>query len=672
MGRRMLVGMTGTALACALLVGCSGDDADVTGRWLAEQQDGGVTVIDYRDDGSFTAFEGPSRESLEQVDDGTYSLDGARLTFETDAYCREHGGERATYAVSVEADALTYAVQGADPCGARAGLLDGVTYTRQSEQPSSPAPATSAVGPAVTGGGPGGGIPWWNERVFYEVFVRSFADSDGDGIGDLRGLIDRLDHLNDGDPSTDADLGVTGLWLMPVTQSPSYHGYDATDYFTVEEDYGTNADFKALMEAAHARGINVIVDLMLNHTSRDHPWFTESASGPDSPKRDWYVWSDTDPVQTTEWGSPAWHRWGEEYYLGLFWSGMPDLNLRTPAVTEQLYDVARFWLGDLGADGLRLDAVRHLVEDGAVFEGTPETHAWLAAWDDHLDSVDPQALTVGEVWDETSEVVPYVADDEVDIAFEFTVAEGILSSVATATPRPFDEALTTALAAYPAGQFAPFLTNHDQNRVMSRLGDDLEGARLAATALLTLPGVPFVYYGEEIGMTGAKPDELIRTPMQWSSGAGAGFTTGTPWQAPNPDPGSVNVAAQTDDPASLLSHYRRLIRARADHPALRTGDLREVEVSCPDVYGYLRTQPGDQGGPADSVLVLLNFATVAQRGCAVDLAASAVPAGVHAVTDLATDAEAAPLTVADGSIAGYVPVDSLAPRQGLVLAVATD
>jgi glycosidase len=656
------------ALVVALLSGCSGDDGEaLLGRWTTEFESGVEAVMEYRTDDSWTLFLSAGGQPMAEVDRGTYSVAGDTLTFETDIKCRDSGGERATYTWSVQGDEIVMRVSGEDPCEDRRQLADGVVWTRQAAptiQPSAP----PAQGAAVTGA-----VPWWNEQVFYEVFVRSFSDSDGDGIGDLRGLIDRLDHLNDGNPATGDDLGVTALWLMPVTQSPSYHGYDTTDYRTIEVDYGTNADFATLVDQAHARGMQVIVDLMLNHTSSEHPWFTQAAQGPEAARRDWYVWSDDDPGQTTAWGSPAWHPLGEDYYLGLFWEGMPDLNYRTPEVTDQMYQVARFWLEDMGADGLRLDAVRHLIETDGQFQGTPETHQWLAAWDDFLDSVDPEALTVGEVWDSTEVVEQYVDDDEVDIAFEFALAESMLASVNAQDPSAFAGALATALAAYPPGQFAPFLTNHDQNRVMTQLGGDLPGAKLAASMLLTLPGVPFVYYGEEIGMTGAKPDELIRTPMQWTSGPGAGFTNGTAWQAPNADAATVNVAAQDADPGSLLSHYRTLIHLRTEHPALQTGDLRTVSGSCPGTYGYLRSTPAAAAGgtPDDAVLVILNFTATAQDGCAVDLPASGLPAGTFTATDLITGQPAAQLTIgAAGGITGYVPLGSLAPRQAAILELA--
>ncbi len=305
--------------------------------------------------------------------------------------------------------------------------------------------------------------PWWNDEVFYEVFVRSFSDSNGDGSGDLRGLINRLDYLE--------DLGVTALWLMPITQSPSYHGYDTTDYLTVEEDYGSNEDFKELVaERPRARHRGHRGPDAQPHVEQ-HPWFRDSASGPESPKRDWYVWSADDPGTIDR---PGGLRRGTprtpRYYLGLFWEGMPDLNYANPAVTRQMYDVARFWLEDMGVDGFRLDAVRHLIEDGDQLEGTPQTHAGCRAWDDHLDSVEPESLTVGEVWDETSVGAPYVNGRRGRPCVRVLAGRGDHRQRHVPRPVPLTERLGTVLAAYPPGQFAPFLTNHDQNRVMSQLG----------------------------------------------------------------------------------------------------------------------------------------------------------------------------------------------------------
>jgi alpha-amylase len=237
---------------------------------------------------------------------------------------------------------------------------------------------------------------WAHGAVFYEVFVRSFQDSNGDGKGDLRGLASRLDYLNDGDPERGDDLGVDAVWLMPVFASPSYHGYDTTDYETINKDYGSGDDFALLIREAHRRGIRVIIDLVLNHTSREHPWFLESASSPSSPKRDWYVWSPTDPHWKKPWdpSSETWHPLGGAYYYGLFWAGMPDLNYRTPAVREEMKRIAALWLGR-GVDGFRLDAVRHLVENGPDEQvDQPETHAYLKEFAAYVRSVKPEAVLV--------------------------------------------------------------------------------------------------------------------------------------------------------------------------------------------------------------------------------------------------------------------------------------
>ncbi len=275
---------------------------------------------------------------------------------------------------------------------------------------------------------------------------------------------------------------------------------------------------------------------------------------------------------------------------------------------------------------------------------------------------------MGEIWGETAEAAPYVTHDEVDIAFEFALAEALLGSVNAEDPGAFTAALQKVLAAYPPGQFAPFLTNHDQNRVLTQLGGDTNKARLAATALLTLPGVPFIYYGEEIGMTGAKPDELIRTPMQWEAGPQAGFTTGRPWEPVNRGYETVNVAAQAADPAALLSHYRRLIHLRNDHLTLRRGDLVAVQSSCRAVYGYLRQAPATDAAPAESILVLLNFSAKAQQNCRFSLPASALAPGAHATRDLLIGERLGDLEAdQQGGFAAFAPGGAFAPRQGYVL-----
>jgi alpha-amylase len=534
--------------------------------------------------------------------------------------------------------------------------------------PSTPVPPAMTPQPPTVGPpsaatpSPVSGSAWWNSAVFYEIFVRSFYDGNGDGIGDLAGLIDKLDYLNDGDPQTTADLGITGIWLMPVMEAYSYHGYDVIDYYTVESDYGDNALFQQFVAEAHARGIRVIVDLVLNHTSTANPWFINSSSGPDAPDRDWYIWSDSDPGYSGPWGEQVWYRSDGGYYYAIFWEGMPDLNYRDPAVTAEMYDVARFWLEEMGVDGFRLDAVQYLIEDGNQQVGTPQTHAWLADFHRFCTDIAPDTLTVGEVWANTPIVAPYVADDEMTLAFEFDLADAIVAGVESGDPAWFAYVLQEVEGAYPHQRYAPFLTNHDQDRVMSQLDQDGEKAHLAATVLLTLPGVPFIYYGEEIGMTGQKPDERIRTPMQWDGGENAGFTTGLPWEALNGDYETTNVVTESGDQNSLLNRYRRLIQLHNQHVALQLGGFLPLNGSCHSVYGFLRYNA------EESTLVLLNFADQEQSNCSFSLPQSALPPGDYAPTELLAGATVSPFTVdGDGGFSDYVPVEVLAPEEGYIL-----
>jgi len=506
-----------------------------------------------------------------------------------------------------------------------------------------------------------GGLPWWNDRVFYEVFVRSFYDSDGNGIGDLQGLIDKLDYLNDGDPTTDTDLGVTGIWLMPVAQSPSYHGYDVVDYKTIEEDYGTNEDFERLMAEAHERGIVVITDLVLNHTSSQHPWFLDSET-PGSEHETWYIWTTERPTYSGPWGQQVWYKVGLRWYYALFWEGMPDLNYRNGAVTEAMLDVTRFWLEEMGVDGFRLDAIRHLIEDGPVQENTPETHEWVKGFNRYVHALNPDALIIGEVWDDTAEIVKYVGG-QLDVAFEFDLAQAILDSVWRGDNSALLAAQESILAHYPEGQYAPFLTNHDQNRVMNALRNDVASAKVAAALLLTNPGVPFIYYGEEIGMRGAKPDERIRTPMQWDSSETAGFTTGEPWEALAGDLETVNVATQDADPDSLLNQYRALIRLREAHPALRAGDAALVTSTSQKVYAMLRH------GEGETLLIVANLSDepVSEYSLALE---SGPLAGALGAEVLFGQGEAVALQVnADGGFDAYVPLPVLEPKSVLVIAL---
>lgn len=463
--------------------------------------------------------------------------------------------------------------------------------------------------------------PWQHEwsrgAVFYEVFVRSFQDSDGDGIGDLRGLVDRLDYLNDGKGADGASLGVDALWLMPIFRSPSDHGYDTSDYEEVQPAYGTRDDLRRLLDQAHRRGMRVILDLVLNHTSSQHPWFVE-ASGSLGPHHDWYVWRGDDPGWTQPWGgpSPTWHRGGSlpfaSYYYGVFWSGMPDLNWRNPEVRAEMRRVAKLWL-DAGVDGFRLDAARHLVENGGgdLQVDQPETHAaWreFAAW---VRQVKPTAVLVGETWTDTPRIAAYYGDgtalaggDELPMNFDFPLADAILAGVRAGAADGIAAKLREVAQLYPSGAIdAPFLTNHDMVRVSTQLGGDRARLALAASLLLTVPGAPFAYYGEELGLAnGAQSnDEAKRTPMPWDASPGAGFSSGQPWHGLAPGHEATNVAVESADPHSLLNVYRRLIAARHRSAALRQGDVQIVS-GAGSVLAFRRSALGE------TVLVVHNLA----------------------------------------------------------------
>ncbi|HSQ28461.1 MAG TPA: alpha-amylase family glycosyl hydrolase, partial [Gemmatimonadaceae bacterium] len=289
-------------------------------------------------------------------------------------------------------------------CFVCAGLIASAAWARVSAQPSRGVAASD----------------WKRGAVCYEVFVRSFYDSDGDGIGDLNGLTQKLDYINDGNPASRRDLGARCIWLMPVVASPSYHGYDATNYYRVNPQYGSNADFRRFIAAAHRRGIQVLVDMVLNHLSSEHPAFKSALLDPNSPYRSWFRWSQTRPAEKGPWGQEVWHKSPvrDEYYYGIFWEGMPDLNYATPAVREEAKRIARFWLDSMGVDGFRLDAVPYLVEEDNQLAGTPGTHAFLREYGSYVRQAAPRSYTVGEVWDSVGAMLPYYPD-QLDSYFAF-------------------------------------------------------------------------------------------------------------------------------------------------------------------------------------------------------------------------------------------------------------
>jgi alpha-amylase len=464
---------------------------------------------------------------------------------------------------------------------------------------------------------------WWRDGVCYEIFVRSFVDADGDGIGDLRGLTSRLDYLNDGDPRTATDLGANCIWLMPISKSMSYHGYDVSDYYHVDPHYGSDEDFRRLMREAHRRGIHIIVDFVPNHSSSENPWFLSALQGPGSPYRDWYRWSAAKPDQPGPWGQVAWHKspMRDEYYYGVFWHEMPDLNYQTLAVLAEMKNVTRHWLTDMGADGFRFDAIPYLVEEGPELKHTRGTHDVLRQLGISIRSVAPSSFTIGEMADGSPEILASYYPDQLDAYFAFDVASGTLEAARAGFATPFLRAVNEANSRFPAGRWSPFLSNHDQPRVMTVLANDRARARVAASAMLMLPGLPFVYYGEEIGMVGTKPDEQIRTPMQWSNEPGAGFTTGKPWEAPQTDWSDKNVRAQDHDAGSLLNHYRRLIHLRKEHAALGTGDLTVGSANDAATAVFARRSP------SETVVVMLNFGdrAISRTEVALTLAGGAAP-----------------------------------------------
>ena len=526
------------------------------------------------------------------------------------------------------------------------------------------APVRAASGGAQTAVRGGAGA-WWRNAVCYEIFVRSFYDGDGDGIGDLRGLTKRLDYINDGDSLTTTDLGANCLWLMPIAKSPSYHGYDVTDYYHVNPDYGTDDDFRQLMTAAHARGIRVIVDYVPNHSSSKHPLFLAALNDPRSVYRDWYRWSRQNPNQTGPWGQIAWHHspLRDEYYYGVFWSGMPDLNYRSPALLGEMEKVAAYWVHDMGADGLRMDAVPYLVEDGNVLAHSAATHEVLRQLDQAVHTALPSAFTIGEVSETNPQIVATYYPNQLDSYFAFGVAEATLDAARTGTAARFLATVRDAQRMYPEGRWAPFLTNHDQPRVMTQLKGDAAQARVAAIAMLTLPGTPFVYYGEEIGMRGDKPDEQIRTPMQWSGVAGGGFTTGAAWEEPQTDWRTTNVAAQESDPASMLNLYRKLIHLHQDHAALSGGDLELLTVNEQGVAAYVRRAPGE------TVLVLVNFSGHDVDRLDVALGAADCGAGACRLQAIFGGAQPGDAGVTAAGAGASVEVKHLAAQQGYVVQV---
>jgi alpha-glucosidase len=468
---------------------------------------------------------------------------------------------------------------------------------------------------------------WWREGVFYQIYPRSFQDSNSDGTGDLAGITSRLDHLNDGTPRS---LGIDAIWLSPFYRSPmADFGYDVSDYRDVDPSFGDLADFDRLLAEAHRRQIRVIVDLVPGHTSDRHPWFQAARSSRTDPKRDYYVWADPrrGGGPPNNWRAvfkrvgSAWtldEKTGQ-YYLHHFLPEQPDLNWRNDKVRDEIDDVMRFWL-DRGVDGFRVDVASGLIRDERLrdnprlqLRGWPrrrnwdldEVHEIHRRWRKVLDSYDGDRMGVGEIGVRNlrRHVRYYGEDDELQLSFNFHFLEQPwIAERFRAVVEEWERLL-------PGHAWPDYtLSNHDRSRATSRYGPERAG--VAAVMLLTLRGTPFIYYGEEIGMTDVPipPARIVdvdgrdpeRTPMQWDTSSNAGFTAGDPWLPLAADHTKRNVTAQRDDPASLFSLYRRLNWLRKASPALRRGSYRTIAASR-GVFAFAREADGER------VLVALNF-----------------------------------------------------------------
>lgn len=498
--------------------------------------------------------------------------------------------------------------------------------------------------------------PWWKSAVVYQIYPRSFADSNGDGIGDLGGILQRLDHLS--------ALGVDVIWLSPVYRSPQAdNGYDVSDYHDIDPLFGTLDDFDALIAKVHALGMKLVMDLVVNHTSDEHPWFVESRSARDNPKRDWYIWRDArDGAEPNNWGSffsgPAW-TWDartEQFYLHLFGRKQPDLNWENPDVRKAVQDMMVWWL-DRGVDGFRMDVInfiskvdglpdarpvplqRHVIAFDEFADG-PHVHDYLAELSRTVfGGRDGDYLTVGEMPGVTTDEALLYTDPargELDMVFQFEHMSVDQSPTNKFEYRGLDlvvlkDAMHRWQAALSgAGWNSLYWNNHDQPRVVSRFGDDdpaywAASAKALATVLHGMRGTPFIYQGEELGMTnypfrfpqdhrdveavnhfngvlarGGDTAEALsglarmsrdnaRTPMQWDAGDNAGFSSGEPWLPANPNHSWLNAGAQTAASDSVLAYYRALILLRHELPVLADGDFTPLFADDPQIWAYTRT-----------------------------------------------------------------------------------
>ena len=514
----------------------------------------------------------------------------------------------------------------------------------QSPQASQPAAAThlAATHHAAV---PSAQDPWWKHAVIYEIYPRSFQDTNGDGIGDINGITSRLDYLK--------DLGIDAIWLTPMYPSPGIdYGYDISNYTAIDPEYGTMADFDHLVAEAKKRGIHVIMDYVINHTSDQNTWFKESRSSRTNPKRDWYIWRDgkapgQPPNNWQSWfGHSAWtfDPTTRQYYYHYFYSQQPDLNWRNPQVHKAMEDVLEFWMKH-GASGFRIDAVSRLFEDPQLHDDPyrpgfnvygdrniehkytdnyPEVHDVLKEVRKVVDKYPGNPVLITEADEPNVQELTklYGKDDEVQLPMDFQIAD--VNKLSAPTFRRLFNEIDSNTA---HGQPEYFFSNHDQPRQWDRYGDGVHNdqiAKLMAALLLTTRGTPQMYYGEELGMRTTDPARIEdvhdpigklgwpkekgrdgeRTPMQWTSAANAGFTTSpTPW-LPVPHVASTyNFEKEKQDPSSIFNAYRRLLALRKSEPALRDGSYQAINEDDPNVFAYLRQTAGS------TVLVALNMSS---------------------------------------------------------------
>lgn len=455
-----------------------------------------------------------------------------------------------------------------------------------------------------------------SEGVYYSLFVRSFADSDGDGIGDFNGITAKLDYLNDGDDSTTSDLGITGIWLLPIFPSQSYHGYDVDDYFDVNPQYGTMADFENMLRECKKRGISVIIDMTFNHSSTYTEWFKDSKN-PDDPHRSYYRWITADDkrynINQDMWGHRVWNEDKSHpgnYYAGLFGNHMPDFNLDSPELRDEFKRVVKFWL-DKGVSGFRFDAAGHVYNSAKSPAGANSTGKAVAWWKEIVDyahSVNPGAYCVGEVWEPNSIRAQYIAGLGSDFHFDMgnrivdTLKDGDDGNNAYANGLEGD--YKRLAQSNPDYIDAPFLSNHDQARAAGLLRGNAEMCKAAASMYMLAEGIPFVYYGEEIGMRSGTDDPSKRTPMLWNK---TWEDNGKPvdkkqttWASSRYNAKTLPVSVQTRDPDSLLQFYKRIIRLKTAHPALFAGRFSAVAVGTPNISSW------QMKSDAETALVMVN------------------------------------------------------------------